>query len=144
MRKRQFGARVRQRPAGEVRLDLLAQPGGVDHQPREAARLQRLHGPLHQRFAAHRQQGFGRGVGQWAHARAESGGQHHGATRRVFSGVAHLDLQCRHVGAIPGGERREIRVSQRSLQIVPDTRHVPQILRLVVAAFEPREYAEDF
>ena len=54
-------------------------------------------------------------VGQRAHARAESGGQHHGATRHVFSGGAHLDLQWRHIGAVPGGERRQIRVSQRAL-----------------------------
>ena len=97
---------------------------------------ERFAGDLHQRLR-HR-------VGQRAHPRAESGGQHHGAARRDFSGGAHLDLQRRHIGAVPGGERRQIRVSQRSLQIVPDARHVSQILRLVVAAFEPREYAEDF
>ena len=58
----------------------------------------------------------------------EPGGQHHGAARRDFSGGAHLDLQCWHIGAVPGGEGCQIWVSQRSLEIVPDARHVSQIL----------------
>ena len=99
---------------------------------------------VYERLAGHFHQRLRHRVGQRTHPRAEPGGQHHGAARRDFSGGAHLDLQCWHIGAVPGGEGRQIWVSQRSLEIVPDARHVSQILRLVVAAFEPREYAEDF
>ena len=59
-------------------VDLLAQPGGVDHHAPEAARQQGFHGPLHQGFAVHVQQGFGRRIGEWAHAHAASGSEHHG------------------------------------------------------------------
>ena len=62
----------------EMCRDLLAQPGGVDQLLHKAAPGQGLHGPLHERLAAHAQQGLGGLVGQRAHARAATGGQHHG------------------------------------------------------------------
>jgi len=60
-------------------LDLIAQPGRVDHQAPHAAAQQRLQRPLHQRLAAHRQQRLGAGVGQRAHALATTGGEDQGA-----------------------------------------------------------------
>jgi hypothetical protein len=65
----------------QVRRKLLAQPSGVDQLLHKAAPGQSLHGPVQQRLAAHAQQGFGRLVGQGAHALAASGGQHHGLGR---------------------------------------------------------------
>ena len=62
----------------KVRRDLLAQPGGIDQLAGEAATRQALHGPLHERLAAHGQQGLGDCVGQRAHALAPACGQDHG------------------------------------------------------------------
>mgnify|MGYP000606060005 CR=1 FL=1 len=44
-----------------------------------ATARQRLHGPLHQRLAAYRQQRLGGLVGEWAHALTATGRQNQGA-----------------------------------------------------------------
>lgn len=75
------GIRQLHAPGGAVAqpgFDLRAQVGVVDHHPAHASGGQPAQMPANQRLGAHLQQGFGRGVGQRAHALAASGGQHHG------------------------------------------------------------------
>src|SRR5258707_945203 len=52
-------------------------------------------------------------------------------------------VQSRNVRAIPGIQRSERRVSKRSLQIVPYTWHMSQILRFAVAHVQARKDAEN-
>jgi hypothetical protein len=68
---------VQQGIRAEAGRNLRAQPVGVDDQFGEAALGQRLHRPLHQRLAAHFEQGLGCGVGQRPHALAAACGQDH-------------------------------------------------------------------
>ena len=53
-------------------------------------------------------------------------------------------VRRRHVLAVPVPQRRQRRMRQRALQIAPYPRDVSDVLRLAVAAVEPREDAEDF
>src|SRR5258706_16468319 len=53
-------------------------------------------------------------------------------------------IQSRNVFAVPGTQRCECRMGQRSLQIVPYTRHMSQILRFAIAHVEARKDAENF
>jgi hypothetical protein len=59
-------------------LDLLAQVGVVDDQVGKARRPEALDLPDDEGLAAGFQQGFGRVVGEGAHALAQAGGQDHG------------------------------------------------------------------
>src|SRR5581483_57689 len=52
-------------------------------------------------------------------------------------------LQRRHIRRVPGLQRCQGWMFQRALEIAPYARDVTQILRLAVAAIEPREDAED-
>lgn len=71
---------VLQTPAAAVsqrRFDLRAEMGVVDDNLSETGSGQSFKVPDNQRFAAGRQQGFGRMVGEWAHAFAAPGSENH-------------------------------------------------------------------
>lgn len=84
-------------------------------------------------------------VSEWTHTCAEPGSQHHGVPRNdSCCRCGHTsDFQWRHIGAIPGRERRQRGVYQGALQIGPYPWEMTQVLRLVVAPFQPGENAED-
>src|SRR4051794_1073511 len=48
----------------------------------------------------------------------------------------------RHMLVIPGAKFRQCRMRQRAAEIIPDSRLMFQIMRLAVAAVEPRKGAE--
>jgi hypothetical protein len=96
----------RPRSLSQVADKLLGEVVHVDDGFFDAGVGETIEHMVNERFARDPHERLRHGVGQRAHARAEAGGQHHGARRRAFSGGVHLDLQRRHIGAVPGGEGR--------------------------------------
>ena len=69
--------------AGEVALDLVGEMMDVDHRALDALLGEPVEHVVDQRLAADRDQRLGQLAVERPHARAEPGGEHHGAFRRV-------------------------------------------------------------
>ena len=71
---------LRLRARGEMALDLLGEVMHVDHRALDARVRQPVEHVIDQRLAADLDQRLRHVVGERAHARAEAGRQHHGAS----------------------------------------------------------------
>jgi ABC-type multidrug transport system ATPase subunit len=77
-------------PIAQVILDLLPQPGVIDHYVGEARRTQRQQMVFDQRYTARTHQRFGRVQGQGAHALTLTGSENHRFHASLFKTIDPL------------------------------------------------------
>ena len=120
----------------------------VDDRLRDAIFGETIEAMIDQRFARHLDQRLRQGLRQRPHARAEAGGEHHRGLRHGGHGgqgsfSRRGAERARQMGREPLPQRFERGMGEVLGERPLDARQQPQILRLAVAAVEPREKAEN-